>query len=474
VTALSNSARVLAFIVGVLVAVFLAASCVVLAVSLLQTPTEQGTPTRFSGAEATSASTITPTQALVVPTRTSLPPTVEPTESPTATPSPSSSPIPTEQSALPVQPRSKYGMHLLLDDDRNHWTQEVWPQHVRAARQIAGEGGYVVQLIRIDDLDVERWQFFLDLCAQEKLIPIIRLASTFDHVNKWWEAPPKDSDGQGFEEISETVQEFFAQLRWPAGQRYVIVHNEPNRGDEWSNQPNPAEYARFLTDMAAALHPVGITILGPALDLYAPHSNGQLINGHRYIDAETFLDEMAAAQPEALEAIDVWASHAYPLDPFRADPSRQVFQIDYAHGASNPRHQPPPAGIYNRGINSYRWELWKLEQIIGVKARSIPVFITESGYRHAPTQDSEARDHVHAEISFETMSTWLDLAFHGNNGRYPDQPQEGWTPWNDDPRVQVVVMFALGGYPPDWGHTNWVVLDQKGRITAHYPITLRK
>jgi hypothetical protein len=368
----------------------------------------------------------------------------------------------------------KYGIHLLLDDDRNHWPQEIWPEHVKAARQIVGKGGYVVQLIRIDDLNVKRWQFFLDLCAQERLIPIIRLAPTFDHVNKWWAAPPKDSDGEGYDEIAAKVRQFMAQLHWPAGQRYVIVHNEPNRGDEWSNQPNPAEYARFLTDVAAALHPLGITILGPALDLYAPHTNGQLINGYRYIDAETFMDEMAIAQPEAFDAIDMWASHAYPLDPFRADPSQQLFQIDYAHGASNPRHQPPPEGIHNRGINSYRWELWKLEQIIGAKARSIPVFITESGYRHAPTQDSEARDHVHAEISFETMSAWLELAFHGNNGRYPNLPQEGWTPWNDDPRVQAVVLFALGGNPPDWGHTNWVVLDEQGRITHHYPIAFRE
>ena len=101
-------------------------------------------------------------------------------------------------------------------------------------------------------------------------------------------------------------------------------------------------------------------------------------------------------------------------------------------------------------------------------------FITESGYRHGPTQNPEARDHVHAEISFETMSAYLDLAFNGNDGRYPDLPQEGWTPWNDDPRVQAVVLFALGGYPPDWGHTNWVTLDNQGRITAAYPITLRR
>jgi len=263
-------------------------------------------------------------------------------------------------------------------------------------------------------------------------------------------------------------------LRWPATPRYVIVANEPNRGDEWSNQPNPAEYARYLIDVSAALRNVSVTVLGPALDLYAPHSNGQLLFGHRYIDAETFLDEMFAAEPGVFDAIDVWASHAYPLDPFRFDPSRQIFQIDYAHGASNSRHIEPPSNLTNRGVNSYRWEMWKLEQLVGSRAQSMPVLITESGWRHAPSQDPDARDHVHAEVSFEAMSAYLDLAFHGNGGRYPDLPETGWTPWNDEARVRGVVLFALGGYPPDWGHTNWITVDEKGQVTGFYPIKLAK
>ena len=36
-------------------------------------------------------------------------------------------------------------------------------------------------------------------------------------------------------------------------EHYVIVGNEPNRGDEWSDQPNPAEYARYLRDVGNAL-----------------------------------------------------------------------------------------------------------------------------------------------------------------------------------------------------------------------------
>ena len=392
----------------------------------------------------------------------------------TQTQEPSSLPPPPAGPAPWVQPGHKYGIQLLLDDGRNHWPAKVWPQHVQAARQIVGEGGYVLQLIRLDDLNVQRWQSFLDLCAQEHVISIIRLAPAFDHERKWWIAPAKDADGQGYTQVAQQTRDFFAQLRWPTTPHYVIVGNEPNRGDEWSNQPNPAEYSRFLRDVGKALHGVGITILAPALDMYAPHSNGQKIGGYRYIDAESFLDGMATAAPEAFDVIDVWASHAYPLDPFRFDPSRQVFQIDYANGAANPRHAQPPDGIFNRGINSYHWELWKLEQIVGPRAAQMPVLITESGWRHAPTQDPEARDKVHAEISFEVQSAYLDLAFDGNHGRYPGLPETGWTPWNDDPQVLAVVLFALGGFPKEWGHTNWAVVDDQGRVTGLYPITLLK
>ncbi|MEJ2210467.1 MAG: hypothetical protein P8129_15720, partial [Anaerolineae bacterium] len=418
-------------------------------------PTQALRPTGAPGSLATS------------PATDALPPQ-PPTAAPAATRTPAPAP------AAWQRPDTKYGIHLLLDDGRKHWLPEVWPQHVQAARQILGEGGYVVQLVRLDDLDVARWQYFFDLCAEQRLVPILRLATPYDHDNKWWEAPPTDPDGVSYTRAAARFRDWLAQLRWPPGPRYAIVHNEPNRGDEWGNRPDPAQYARYLRDVGQALHQVGVSVLGPALDLYAPHSNGQIINGYTYIDAESFLDGMAAAEPAAFDVIDVWAAHAYPLDPFRFDPSRQVFQIDMAFGASNPRHLEPPAGIYNRGVNSYRWELWKVEQLFGPQAADLPVMITESGWRHAPSQDPAARDDVHAEVSFETLSTYLDLAFNGNGGRYPGLPETGWTPWNEDDRVLGVVLFALGGYPKDWGHTNWVTVDAQGQVTGLYPIELRR
>jgi hypothetical protein len=458
---LSRTAQILLLLIAMLLV------CLGMAVAVALLPGRPSPP-----AAATAGSTFSPgitDVAARAPSPTNTAAALHPPATQPPTPTAAAAATPTPYAPIPGQKR---GIHLLLDDGRNHWPADVWPQHVQAARRIVGEGGYVVQLIRLDDLNPGRWQRFLDLCAQERLVPIIRLAGEYDHERKWWIAPPPDAGGQGYGEVAARYRDFLAQLRWPAEPRYVIVYNEPNRGDEWSSAPNPAEYARFLFDVGQALHEIGITVLGPALDLYAPHSNGQLIAGHRYLDAETFLDEMAAAEPRAFDVVDVWAAHAYPLDPFRLDPSRQVFRIDYANGASNPQHLEPPAGLYNRGVNSYLWELWKLEQIIGPRARQMPVMITESGWRHAPTQDPGARDSVHAEVSFETMAAYLELAFYGNRGRHPELPETGWIPWQQDPRVLGVVLFALGGYPPDWGHTNWAVVDEGGQVINLYPIPL--
>src|SRR2546423_724070 len=96
----------------------------------------------------------------------------------------------------PPAPRSitaganKLGVHLLIDDGKKHWPTEVWPEHLRYARQAVGEWGYVTQLVKSNDLDSAKWQQFMDLCAQLHLTPIIRLATTFKREDGFWGAPP--------------------------------------------------------------------------------------------------------------------------------------------------------------------------------------------------------------------------------------------------------------------------------------------
>lgn len=364
----------------------------------------------------------------------------------------------------------KTGVQLMLADGGDLWAGRVWFEHVAYARKLVGEGGYVLEVVPLEDvidpLGVQRWQYFMDLCAEEHVVPILRLATTYDHQNRLWIAPPTDPDQTSYHVVAARIASFVGQLRWPTPTHDVVVGNEPNRGDEWGNHPDPAAYARYLVDVGAALHGVGATVLGPTLDPYAPNSRGQLLGGIRYVDAESFLLGMASAAPAAFATIDVWASHAYPMDPFRDDPSRRAFQIDDL----DPRapHRIPPAGIANRGVNSYDWELWLAAPFLGRRALTLPVMITETGWRHRSTEISPG-DATNAELSSEQLARYVDLAFNGNQDRYPNLPTSGWTPWNDDPRVLGAILFALDGDPRYWSHSNYLSIDVWGNVLGTDP-----
>ena len=151
----------------------------------------------------------------------------------------------------PIPPPNKLGVHLLLDDGRHQWESAVWHNHLQHASSAIGTGGYVVELIRSDDLNVEKWQQFLDLCAEFNLIPVIRLATTFDLENNFWVAPPQDTD-RSYQTIASQYTTFLADLNWSTDPM-IIIGNEPNHGNEWSGTPEPANYARFLIDTASAI-----------------------------------------------------------------------------------------------------------------------------------------------------------------------------------------------------------------------------
>lgn len=351
---------------------------------------------------------------------------------------------------------NKLGVHLLLDDGRFQWPVSEWETHLVYARQAVGAGGTVTQLVRLDDLDVAKWQQFMDLCAAQELTPILRLATTFDREAGWWLAPPLDSNGRAYQTVAQEYATFITALKWPGEHHFVIVGNEPNHGDEWSGRPDPAAYARFLQETAVALKAADpqVFVLNAGLDPYTPHTGSQpFTNGMWYIDSGTFLAEMVAAQPEVLAVLDGWVSHPYPLGPFAAPPWEQTYQIDLLNDAPASTFPTPPDGIFNRGVNGYEWELWLLDQL---GAPELPVFITETGWRHGEA----------AYPSAALATNYLDLALQGNNGRYPQYPETGWTAWLADERVVAVTPFALDGNPVEWSHTNWLDIDADGRITG--------
>lgn len=381
-------------------------------------------------------------------------------------PTPTAALAPATATPTPAPP-NKLGVHLLLDDGRNAWPADVWPDHLDYARRAVGEWGYVTELVRVDDLDPERWQAFFDLCAELRLTPILRLATTYDLQAGWWVAPEPDGDGS-YRTIATRYADFVATLDWPTAEHYVIVGNEPNHGNEWSGRPEPAAYARFLIDVAGALHAAdpGARVLNAGFDPYTPHTGSlPFIDGLYYMDEETFLDEMMAAYPDVFTHLDAWASHAYPTGPLTEGPWQQTFQADLINDAANPDHVAPPPGIYNRGVNGYEWELFKLSTY-GLPP--VPVMITETGWRHAESTDPAATDNGRPLPDALTVAHYLDLALRGNGGRYSQFPEEGWTSWLADPRVVAVTPFALDGFPAEWGHTNWLALNADGVVLGTY------
>ena len=211
---------------------------------------------------------------------------------------------------------------MLLDDGRFHWPTSLWYTHMSYAANIIGTDGYVTQLVRLDDLDPDKWQQFMDLCAEFDLIPIIRLATVYDRQAGWWQAPPVDDNGR-YTTTASQYATFLTSLTWPTDEHLIIVGNEPNHGDEWNGRPDPAAYAQFLIDVSLALKTADpqARILNAPLDQFSPHSGSQpFSNGLWYVDATTFLQEMQATQPTVFDHIDGWATHPYPLGPFAAPP----------------------------------------------------------------------------------------------------------------------------------------------------------
>lgn len=360
----------------------------------------------------------------------------------------------------------KVGVHLLLDDGRQMWDDSLWDDHMAYAAQIVPPGGFVVQVVRADDVDAGKWQHFLDLCAQYGIVPVLRLATIFDYEKGYWEAPTADPDGR-YTTLANNYANFLAALNWHTNNPYAILLNEPNNGVEWAGRPDPAAYARFFVDTARILKDrlPTVQILNAALDLYAPDTGSQPFdNGWYYINASRFMDEMVAAEPDVFTVIDVWNSHPYPMNGFRAPPWERRYQFDTLNDAL-PVTERPPSRVHNRGVNGYEWELWKLERF-GIK--DLLVMITETGWRHR----EGSPDSLDAGVDYplaKDAAAYLDLAMRGNHGRYPHLRSVGWIPWLQDARVIGVVVFALNGTPEEWAHTNLLRLDTDGTVSGTYP-----
>lgn len=238
-------------------------------------------------------------------------------------------------------PNNKIGIHILFVDE------------VDSAAKIVngkdGEWGYVTIPIQASDRDRVKWQRFLDNCKQNKIIPIIRVATFTEGIN--WVVP------NNFDLVD--FANFLGDLTWPTANRYVIIFNEVNRSDEYGGYVSPEKYSDTLYNAINIFKEKSedFFILPAGLDNAATNSKTSL-NWRLYIE------RMYLRHPDIFDRIDGWTSHAYPNPDFSARPERTG----------------------NNKIDSFRYDL-KFIRLFTTK--KLPIFITETGWSSHRLSESQ-------------------------------------------------------------------------------------
>ncbi len=220
-----------------------------------------------------------------------------------------------------------------------------------------GDWGYVTIVITENNRNKEVWQKFLDDCRKLHLIPIIRIATTFENDN--WQIPR-------IENIDSWIN-FFNSLNWTIENRYIVIGNEPNHSKEWGGQLNPSEYAKYLKTFSERLHNASkdYFVLNAGFDQDAPNSKITM-------DEKKYIDEMVKSVPDVFNFIDGFASHSYP----------------------NPGFSGLKTASGRRSIKGYEWEL-------GLIKRDLPVFITETGWIRKNDNNSDIVENL--KYAFENV-----------------------------------------------------------------------
>ena len=273
-------------------------------------------------------------------------------------------------------PNNKFGIHILFDTELKDAAKLVNSNN--------GDWGYVTIPIQTGDRDLEKWQHFMDVCRENHIIPIIRLATAGDYFNQGSWSVPKDDDILDF-------ANFLNSLSWPTKNRYIVVYNEVNRGDEWGGLPNPEEYAHLLEFSVTAFKNLNsdFFVISSGMDNAAANANNAM-------NEYTYMRAMDSAVPGIFAKIDGLSSHSYP----------------------NPAFSQPPSNRTQMSIYSFKYEQ-ALAEDLGDK--KLPVFITETGW-------------VNTAVPEERIADYYKEAFS--------------TVWNDDSIVAVTPFLLRAGSDP--------------------------
>jgi hypothetical protein len=258
------------------------------------------------------------------------------------------------------RPNNKFGIHILF------------PSELQDAANLlntsGGDWGYVTIPIQAGDRDLDKWQNFFDDCQRLHLIPIVRLATEGDYFNTAVWRRPTPADVLDF-------ANFLNSLNWPTKNRYIIVFNEVNRGDEWGGATDPAGYAQILSYAVTVFKSksTDFFVIAAGMDNGAPNAGTAFMNEYSYYSQMNF------TYPNIFSQIDGIASHSYP----------------------NPGFVQSPTSTTNKSIMSFKYEK---EQIDAMAGKSLPVFITETGW------DESALGNETVANYFKTayQSVWSD------------------------------------------------------------------
>ena len=255
---------------------------------------------------------------------------------------------------------NKIGIHILDPAEL--------PDAAKLVNSNGGDWGYVLIPIQAGDKDLVKWQQFMNDCKKYHLIPLIRLATEGDYFNtKVWRKP-------NYNDIADFAN-FLDSLDWPTKNRYIIVFNEVNRGDEWGGNANPKEYAQLLNFAITVFKSKSpdYFIISAGLDNAAPDQ------GSVYINEYSFLKQMNDAVPGIFQQLDGMSSHSYP----------------------NPGFMQAPSETSRMGVDSFSFERDLIKSISG---KTLPVFITETGWSaDAVTEDKRV---AYYNQTFKTI--WND------------------------------------------------------------------
>jgi hypothetical protein len=226
------------------------------------------------------------------------------------------------------------GMHILQ------------PEELTGVRRIFedDEWRYITIPLTISDTrDWQRWQNFFNEAHRLKLIPIIRLATSFDADQQHWTIPTR-------KDIVNLIS-FLSSLNWRQDEKLVIVFNEVNHAQEWGGKIDPLAYTYVLKFTSSWLRSENLNfkILPAAMDLAAT-------DAFPTMEAFNYIKTMYRVDSEIFSYIDYWNSHSYPNPDFSSSPKR-------------------------KGQNSLSGFIYELNYLKEKTGRDFPTFITETGWK---------------------------------------------------------------------------------------------